>query len=77
MQDQKEVSRSFSLQVREVCFSLLYETVVVASFKILVAELLRISFLWGRTPHALSLGNLFPRLGDRYLVRKGRRSIIQ
>jgi len=49
MQEQK-VSRSFSLQVREVCFSLLYETVAVAIFQILAAELLRISFLRGRTP---------------------------
>jgi hypothetical protein len=45
MQEQKEAKRSFSLQVRVVCFSLLYETVVFASFQIRAAELLRISFL--------------------------------
>ena len=39
----------FSLQVREGCFSLLYQTVTVASVQILVAEMLRISFLRGRT----------------------------
>lgn len=36
--------------MREVCFSLLYEMDVVASFQIRASELLRISFLRGRTP---------------------------
>jgi len=50
MQEQKEVTRSFYLQVREVCFSLLYETIAISIFQILAAELLKISFLRVRTP---------------------------